>query len=76
MSRKDISDLQVVQAYVEAIKLKVWPYEILEKVTGQPMKVCYAAMERAYERDLIDYGVSLRAGFLTQKGQKLLEGDK
>lgn len=74
MSRKNISDLQVVEAYIEAIKSGVWPYEVLQKITGEPEKVCYAAMERACDRGFIDYGVSLRAGFPTNEGLKILEG--
>lgn len=74
MATKDISDAQVCQAYVDASALAgVWPYDLLMKRTGQPFKVCYSAMERAFDRDLIDFGVSLRAGFLTSKGKALLE---
>ncbi|HAM56407.1 MAG TPA: hypothetical protein DCQ64_13820 [Candidatus Rokubacteria bacterium] len=88
MARKDITDIQVLQAYVDAavtwgrsadgcIEAQPrgagrWPYELLAQRTGQPEKVCYAAMERAERRGLIDYGVSLRAGFLTDKGKELL----
>jgi len=50
-----------------------WPYEILQEVTGQPEKVCYKAMERADDRGLIDYGVSLRTGWITEEGMKLLK---
>src|SRR3990167_9143890 len=53
-----------------------WPYKTLEQWTGQPQKVCYRALERAAERDLIDYGVSLRTGWLTDKGRALLDGGK
>lgn len=80
MAMKDISDKQVCEAYVEAIRKRqdekecVFPYEILMKVTGQPEKVCYRAMERASDRDYVEYGVSLRTGWLTEKGRKLLDG--
>lgn len=50
-----------------------WPYDLLAEWTGQPIKVCYRAMERAAERDLIEYGVSLRTGWLTDKGKALLK---
>lgn len=85
MATKDITDRQVCQAYAKSAaergpdwdKPYSWPYEHLVEMTGQPMKVCYRAMERAEERGLIDYGVSLRTGFLTEKGIDLLnnEGD-
>ena len=50
-----------------------WPYETLAARTGQPEKVCYRAMERAERRGLIEYGVSLRTGWLTEAGKALLE---
>lgn len=72
MATRDISDLQVCEAYRDAAGTGTWPYELLAKRTCQPEKVCYAAMERASRRGLVDYGVSLRAGFLTEKGKGLL----
>ena len=75
MARKDISDLLVIKAYFDYKDnySKKWPYEILAEWTGQPEKVCYSACERALKRDLLDYGVSLRSGWVTEKGKKLLE---
>lgn len=84
MARKDISDLQVLQAYVEAQGARerhlsptggpiVWPEDVLQRVTGQPLKVCCAAMERAYDRGLIECGVSIRSGWITDAGRALLE---
>lgn len=85
MATKDISDKLVCEAYAayriicdEAWKQGMlspqgaFPYDILQVATGQPFKVCYRAMERAADRDLIEYGVSLRTGWLTEKGKKLL----
>ena len=70
MSRKDISDLQVLQAYVDmkAIGRAKFADEILAERTGQCLKVCQRAMERAEARGLLDYGVSLRSGWLTEAG--------
>lgn len=55
-----------------------WVYTWLMEWTGQPEKVCYRAMERAEKRELIDYGVSLRTCWPTEKGKELLltEGQK
>jgi hypothetical protein len=50
-----------------------WAYDYLMEITGQPFKVCYRAMERADDRKYIDYGVSLRSGWLTEKGENLLK---
>ena len=80
MATKDITDEQVCGAYetyscardVYKQSDDYWPYTILEGWTGEPFKVCYAAMERAARRGLIDYGVSLRTGWLTDKGRQLL----
>lgn len=52
-----------------------WPEEIIMEKTGCPAKVAYAAMERAYNRGYIEYGVSLRGGWLTEKGERALKGE-
>ena len=73
--------LKNVKTIMEAVgKFKTallceYPYEILQKMTGQPAKVCYSAMERAAGRGYIEYGVSLRTGWLTGKGKELLKKD-
>lgn len=72
MATKDISDKQVCLAYAEAKKQHEYPYIILQRITGQPEKVCLGAMERACKRNYIEYGVSLRTGWLTEKGLSLL----
>lgn len=58
---------------MEPSKPEPWPYDLLAEWTGQPIKVCYRAMERAEERGLIEYGTSLRTGWLTEKGKALLQ---
>jgi len=81
MATKDITDKEVCLAYkvAELQRGEDWendyefPYIILQRMTGQPFKVCYRAMERAADRDYIEYGVSLRTGWLTGKGKALLE---
>lgn len=77
MSTKDILDAEVLRSYVDAKAIRetgreVWPLDILEERTGQCEKVCWRAMERASRRGLIDSGVSLRSGWLTDKGLALL----
>jgi len=71
---KDITDEQVLRAVIKSRETDFtpWPYEILEAETGQPEKVCYRAMERADRRGLLEYGVSLRTAWLTDKGKALL----
>ena len=80
MAMKDITDNQVCEAYYKAEQERGadweneydFPYEILAKETGQPEKVCYKTMERACDRGLIEFGVSLRTGWLTDKGKELI----
>jgi hypothetical protein len=73
MAMKDISDKQVCEAYAEyGENRESFPYEILARITGQPEKVCYRATERAQDRGFIECGVSLRTGWLTTSGKKLL----
>lgn len=81
MARKDITDRAVCLAYLICERDRVegrparWPYQILQQTSGQPFKVCYRAMERAEKRGLIEYGVSLRTGWLTDKGRELVWGE-
>ena len=78
MSRKDVPDRLVCLAYLEYRGMYLrgenakWPYEFLSKWTGEPNKVCYRAMERACDRGYIEYGVSLRSGWVTKKGLELV----
>lgn len=74
MATKHISDKQVVEAVNQYTQNHDrWPYEILAEVTGQCEKVCVRAMERSSDRGLLEYGVSLRTSWLTDKGRELLE---
>ena len=83
--RSSISDVDVLRAYVESSEVRgkvsfadldrvssSWPEQILERRFGCAPKVAFAAMERAFNRGLIEYGVSLRAGWITEKGRALL----
>ena len=80
MATKDVTDLMVCEAYAEAERQRggewsndyEYPYDILMKQTGECFKVCYRAMERAADRRLVECGVSLRTGWLTEKGRALL----
>jgi len=73
MATRDITDLQVVLAYEKAKSGALFPYEVLQKETGLSFKECNAACARADSRGLIDYGVSLRTGWITEKGRRLIE---
>jgi hypothetical protein len=71
--RADITDLMVCEAVRDAKGTNEWPYELLARQTGVPEKVCFRAMERAFDHGLLDYGVSLRSGWLTEAGEVLLK---
>ena len=76
--RSDITDFQVCQAYwvKHAIyRDMMFATEILEAETGMPIKVVYAAIERAASRGYVEYGTSLRSGWLTTTGQELLRAN-
>lgn len=73
MATKDISDIQVIKAYLEYKQTMHFPYNILYRDTGQPIKVCCRAMERAEKRGYINCGVSLVTGWVTEKGYELLK---
>lgn len=76
MATKDISDAQVVVACIKNREsdgvVDGFAIGILMRETGQPEKVCYNAMERAANRDYIDYGVSVRTAWPTEKGYALI----
>jgi hypothetical protein len=76
MATKNITDRQVVLAYIEHAKNRdsqsnKYPYNYLMEWTGECKKVCFKAMERAEERGYIDCGVSLRTGWVTDEGLAL-----
>ena len=83
MAMKHISDKQACEAhagYKREIEKGNYntesPQEILSRQTGQCEKVCFRVSERAYYRGFLDYGVSLRSAWLTEKGEALVQGVK
>ena len=72
--RKHISDEAVCLACLMAhTNRQDMSYQIIQRAFPDcPVKVIYAAMERASYRELIDWGVSLRSAWVTEKGMELL----
>lgn len=69
--RSDITDRDVceaVAAYQRDTAHSPFPYQLLAERFQCDEKLAYSACERAADRDLIEYGVSLRTGWLTEKG--------
>lgn len=74
MKRSDISDKEVCLAVAEYEKTRGdFPYETLAKKFNCDEKLAYKACERASDNGLIEYGVSLRTGWLTEKGKELIK---
>lgn len=74
MKRSDITDYDVCLAVREYNNtMGDFPYQTLAKKFGCDEKLAYAACERADDNGLIEYGVSLRTAWLTEKGAALLE---
>jgi hypothetical protein len=62
---KDISTEMVLDAYRTYDKWKgQYPYDIIMEKTGCCFKVAYGAMDREDDKGLINYGVSLRTGWI------------
>jgi hypothetical protein len=82
MARKDITDLMVVTA-VDAQwgreagtrRRLVEPRAVdrLMTDTGECEKVVYAALERSYDRGLIECGVNVAGSWLTPLGEAMLK---
>lgn len=76
MSRKHVTNDVVCYAYYIARKKNKDPnfvYKFLSRVTKEQEKVCFRAMERACKKGLINFGVSLQCGWLSDKGKDLLQ---
>lgn len=74
--RKHIADLVIVRevGLWNAISPRpaLFPHEAVALMTGAPEMVVFRAFERAAARGLLEYGVSLRTAWLTDKGKALL----
>lgn len=72
----DITDLEVVAVYaIREIDMDyTYPYQRLMVERNCAQKIAISACERAHERGLINYGVSLQTGRLSEKGKQLLHG--
>jgi hypothetical protein len=72
MAAKNISDFEVCLAvgWYQKDNSKFADEHLME-YSEEPQKVCLRALERAHKRGLIDYGVSLRSAWLTDKGRAL-----
>lgn len=53
-----------------------YPPEILKDKFNEPEKVIHSAIMRACNKDLIEYGASLRCGWITQKGLDYLANNR
>lgn len=77
MAMKDITDRQVCEAVAERQQRidngdHAPASQVLHEKTGQPLKVCERAIERAARRWLVDWGTHLDAAWLTDAGKEFL----
>lgn len=80
---KDIPDALAIQAAVDShyeplssatMARNRWrTIDIIIERTGAPYNVAHAKLQRLNDRGLVDYGVSLRTCWATDKGRALLE---
>lgn len=72
MARKDVTDKMVVEAYIFCREHGDSALGYLMISTGEPLKVCWRAMERTLSRNYIDFGTSLRTAWVTNEGYAYL----
>ena len=74
LKRGDIAPMEVWMAYHLSLASspRVWPSEILAQ--SYPIKVAYRAMEREFNKGNIEYGVSLRSGWLDGDAKEAMIG--
>jgi hypothetical protein len=71
---KDIPDGEVLLAYERSSNENApYPYIQLMEKYNCPFKVAYQKMQRLSDGNYVDYGVSLRCGWLTDKGKEALK---
>jgi len=64
-----ITDVEVLDGFQDARENGILDaIEHVSQRTGQPYKVALRATERCVRKGLIDSGVSLRTGWLTERG--------
>lgn len=74
MKRSDISTLTVLSAALTAHSTnQAMTWEYILWATDYPLKIIYAAIEREVNAGYLDYGVSMRTAFLTDKGKDKLK---
>lgn len=51
----------------------VWPYHAIMKISGQSEDVCLELCEQAEAKGLIEYGTTIKGGWLTEQGEKIFQ---
>lgn len=77
MKTSDISDIAVCMAAAEYNHRRLEPNTFLttvlkERFSTAPIKVIFSAIMRSNRKRYLDYGVSARTSWLTDKGKELL----
>ena len=69
---KDVTTLAVLQAYSLSEHPRRVDDDLVESL-GCPPKIAWRAMERELNRDFVEFGVNLRGGWLSKKGEAKLK---
>lgn len=72
MKRSDISDLEICKLIISFPEIGVY-YKLVEIYGKENYKIIVRAIERALDRNLIEYGTSLCTCWLTEDGEKFLQ---
>lgn len=70
--RENITTEQVLSVYARPLEDRYPADQVIAAETSAPIKVVWAAMRREEDAGHLDYGSSLRGGWLTDKGKRTL----
>ena len=82
MKRSDIPTIEVLKAYQKydqnrySESITEFPTEMLMKKYNCSEKLVYSAIQRDYNNGLIEFGISIRTGWLTDKGIDILRDNQ
>ena len=76
MSVKHVTDLMVCRVFRDHPQIQDRLTALAAFEPNRCAKIAYRAMERAHRHGLIEYGVSLRSGWLTELGKALLRANE
>lgn len=71
--RKEITQRMVLEAYAQRdVRRHIYGPDILRRDIPAPNKVIHSAIKRELDRGMIEFGISLKTGWLTYAGEARL----